>query len=508
MFDRSHPLLLALAILASGASIARAQLVTAGEHRIIQSDLGALIEEGDRFGYALASGDFDGDGAADLAIGSPSENVGAIVDAGYVLVAYGSRDGLEGATSRAPTQLHQDVAGVEDTAETSDAFGAALAAGDFDDDGYDDLAVGVPGEVLAAELVGAVQVFYGSAAGILIDGDHILFGSFLGDGGHLDRAGSALASCDRTGDGDDDLYVGIPGRDGGTGLVYVLEGGPTGLSTVGSTTFQPAELEEGDAFGARLACGDADGDGVTDLLAVARYGGTTSFGVASGEAHLLRSGGGPSILPALTAIDHETPGAVALARLHAGDPARTLLVGNPGDADAATDGGSVLVTGLGAGNWLTQEVDVLSESTEDHDLFGAAIAVGDFDHDGLDDVAFGVPGETFYDGAPGEIPEAGLVHVTYGSATLTGESGTAQTWSWESPLTFGALEGDRFGSVLATGDFDANGVDDLAIGLPEAVWGGAHAAGVVQILYAWPPGWIFGDDFESGRATKWSAVVP
>jgi hypothetical protein len=77
-------------------------------------------EPGDRLGAALATGDFDADGVAEVAAGAPGENVGAAVDAGAVEVftAPGSR------------LLYQGVASVGGSAaEPGDAFGSALAAG-------------------------------------------------------------------------------------------------------------------------------------------------------------------------------------------------------------------------------------------------------------------------------------------------------------------------------------------------------------------------------------------
>ena len=76
-----------------GLSSAQAQLVSAGYEFFDQSDLGNLVEAGDRFGASLTAGDFDNDGYDDLAIGLPGEDIGAVVDAGSILVVYG---GLRG----------------------------------------------------------------------------------------------------------------------------------------------------------------------------------------------------------------------------------------------------------------------------------------------------------------------------------------------------------------------------------------------------------------------------
>jgi hypothetical protein len=118
------------------------------------------------FGYSLAAGDFDHDGFFDLAIGLPDAAVGAMSEAGMVVVMHGSRLGLVTIQFQV---WRQDVTTVPDTAEALDSFGAALAAGDFNGDGRDDLAVGVPNETLDSaggpiQLAGAVDVIYDTAA--------------------------------------------------------------------------------------------------------------------------------------------------------------------------------------------------------------------------------------------------------------------------------------------------------------------------------------------------------
>ena len=127
-----------------------------------------LVALGSTSAWAQVRSDFNGDGIGDLAIGAPTEGIIAnrvvggvvtptnIASAGSVTVIYGTaNDGLStGTGARAPQLIHQDISGVEDSVETNDRFGASLAAGDFNGDGFADLAVSVPGD-------NAVQMFEG-----------------------------------------------------------------------------------------------------------------------------------------------------------------------------------------------------------------------------------------------------------------------------------------------------------------------------------------------------------
>src|SRR6185503_17859645 len=114
-----------------------------------EAEFGAIDESGDESGRVLAVGDFNGDGYDDLALGLPGEGLGMVTGAGSVLYAYGGRPGLVGSS------------GVAAPTPTANArFGSSLAVVDFNGDGYDDIAVGAPGEG-----GGVVYVFPGGADG-------------------------------------------------------------------------------------------------------------------------------------------------------------------------------------------------------------------------------------------------------------------------------------------------------------------------------------------------------
>jgi hypothetical protein len=164
--------------------------------------LGTNHEAADRFGAALASGDFDGDGYDDLAIGVPGEDFdalgGTVEDVGSVRIVFGSVDRL---VTSGIQILFQGLEGPENEAEENDRFGWALAAGDVDCDGYDDLVIGTPyehiGDVADA---GMVQVFYGGSFGIpqepRYDNLHQNKGSTAGTAEVEDRFGKAVAVLD------------------------------------------------------------------------------------------------------------------------------------------------------------------------------------------------------------------------------------------------------------------------------------------------------------------------
>ena len=183
---------------------------------------------GDRFGEALAVGDFNGDGYADLAVGAPGDNG----DSGMVMMLFGSDSGLNLSGTEA---LIQGVDGLAGGEEVTDRFGAALAAADFDGDGYVDLAVGVPGQDTGGfDGAGAVHIVPGSAGGMDRANDYVFSGNGTslpaGDGYAL---GTALAAAVFTPDGFADLAVGVPGWNSGAGAVGVVDGSWNGLEGKG-----------------------------------------------------------------------------------------------------------------------------------------------------------------------------------------------------------------------------------------------------------------------------------
>jgi hypothetical protein len=139
----------------------------------------------DQFGFALVWADFDGDTAGDLAIGIPgASNVFLAID-GLVQVLYGGLQGLR-------VQAEHVIRSCDHC-----PFGTVLSAGDYDADGFDDLAVGMPEYELAFDAAaGRVHVMFGTAVG-LVQNPVLLGGVLLDQGSSAeanDQFGAALAS--------------------------------------------------------------------------------------------------------------------------------------------------------------------------------------------------------------------------------------------------------------------------------------------------------------------------
>jgi hypothetical protein len=229
-----------------------------------------------RFGSAFAIGDFDDDGAMDLAIGVPGAHSTTLsADEGLVEVLYGTSAGPTATGSQAWTQ---DSPGILGAAESGDAFGQTLESCDIDLDGYDDLLIAAPYEDIGSTYnAGAVHILYGSSTGLSAAGTELLTPASTGvlSTTSSTRFGAALRCADFNDDGNPDLAIGAPGATvsgrSGAGAVVILYGGAAGLTSGAVTSFDRSTTGvAGDpvasaAFGSSLTSGRYNVDNADDL---------------------------------------------------------------------------------------------------------------------------------------------------------------------------------------------------------------------------------------------------
>jgi len=460
-------------------------------------------------GQHVATGDFNGDGRSDLAIGVPFEDLGTTTDCGVVHVIYGRGGGLANVNDDI---WHQNKPGIPDVAESSDHFGRALAAGDFNGDGFDDLAIAIDEDFGN----GAVQILYGANNGLGTLNNSLLTQETSSDGDvGVDNFGFCLAAGDFDRDGFDDLAIGEP-RDtvrgfAVAGSVTVVYGEERGLR--GGTQYLHQErtghgigdlAELFDVYGSALAVGDFNGDNFDDLaigvpgedmaavldagIVQVLYGSEDGLTAEGNERWMQNSPGVADAIESndqfgftLAAGDFDSDGRDDLAigvpfekfdsRIHAGIV--HVLYG--------TDGG---LTGNGSDIWHQNRAGIEDECERD-DEFGAALAAGDFNRDGRADLAIGAHGETF-EGDPideeDDLKTAGIIEVLYGTPSGL-KTSNSQFWHLDVANVPGQPGGAHFGSALAVGDFDNDGFDDLAGSAPGESLDAVDRAGAMHIFY-------------------------
>ncbi len=435
------------------------------------------IGTGDVAGDATAAGDFNGDGVEDLLVGAPfadgpgtgpivtcttSGDMGDRCATGEAYVVLGP---LPPAIDLAVTSPALTVVG----ADPMDRLGFTLTAGDLDGDGKDDLVLSAssadgpgggtcpnnfsPGDGVGNRCNGGqVYVIRGvdiPPAGGIIDlktqaGMAVtIHGAEAGD-----RLGYSVAVGDLDGDGKDDLILGAIGADAagnakaGAGEVYVIRGVdlPPAGSTIDLATASLAVTIYGadanDLMGSSVAAGDFDGDGKDDLLLSAPWADAASEAKSrAGEAYVIR---GADLPPLGSTIDLATT--------------------------------SLAVTIYGA-----DANDRLGEPPP-----GRSLAVGDLDGDGRDDLILGADRAN---GPSNARSLAGEAYVILGvNLPAAGTIIDLETTSLTDLTVWGGAAGDRLGLMLAAGDLNGDGFDDLVVGVRFADGPGSDSGEAYVIL--------------------------
>lgn len=423
-------------------------------------------------GYAGAAGDVNGDGCADILISEPAYDHFR----GRVLAWYGARQGL-------PTSPSWVIAGRTNPPVPLRYVGAK-GAGDLNGDGYDDIVVTFNHPPGAGGSLDRVEVFFGSAAGLPQQAGWQVTAAELSVNAFL-LAGSA---GDVNGDGYADLWVLAEARKSAGFSYYrvlIFHGSATGLKHAPDTSWEVDHAFQDDA--PNLTCaGDVNGDGYDDLIeGDPEWSGTARL---CGRVHLFY-GSAQGLIPTpawTTTCDLPTKkGAVeADGRLFGwsaagagdvnGDGFDDVVIGAPFAAHGDVDEGLAFVY-FGSRAGLSQKSDWSVESNHPHALLGYSVSsAGDVNGDGFADVLLGAP-----QAADGQINE-GAALVFRGS-----RSGLERSPHWcresdNSNQRFGLL-------VLAAGDVNGDGCDDVLVAAPEFERGGQRV-GRVCLYYGSPAG--------------------
>lgn len=369
---------------------------------------------------------------------------------------------------------------------------------DINNDAVSDLAVGVPSATTGGQAgAGAVDVRY-SVDPEPPRGTQRLDAAFFGRapkaGDHFGAAVTMTQLGHATEDdqppiGDDcsDLLIGVPGANGGAGIVIVARGSADGIRADG---FVVLSGKPGDHFGASIA---GDGDHVfvgapgRTVNGARGAGAIDHFVIDGNDAHLVHSITENSAGVTGLAEPGDGFGSVLRYVSYPSVKYRTLLVGVPAeDVGSAKDAGIMTVLRVSYtspkvldSSMTSQNTAGIGGSAEAGDRFGAAV---DYDLEDRDEptVAVGAPGEDL-----GSRKDAGSVQVIN---CPPGQAARQFLYiTQDSPSVGGAAEsGDQFGASVLFGGFKPRAGQTspsyLAVGAPGEAIGSVKSAGAVSLL--------------------------
>ena len=386
-------------------------------------------------GNDIVVGDYNGDGYADVAMGSAINTV---------FMHHGPHT-----TSETIADADATLTGVATRLSYT-----ALASGDIDGDGYDDISAGGPNTYGP---FGGAFIQYGPFSGttdLSASADTILKGL---DGDYL---GSEVALVtDLTGSGAVDWVVGVYQNDQvqeKAGAVYIFSDAPTGTLDIADAEAVVYGVEYYEGYGAEVTSTDFIGDGVTDLIATSQFrsvdtgplfvhfgplSGTYTTGDADLQITTTEEGHGALVKPVgdIDGDGYEDFGSGAIYSDISGTNSGALFIfsGEASPIQASTNDASVTIVGAG----------------EPEEYFGFGLAgLGDYDLNGTDDIIVG----SFI----------GTSSATYGGTVNVFTGPLSGRYSADD--AFITIHGSRSshlaGGLATTPDMDGDGRPELWVG--------------------------------------------
>ncbi|TKJ31548.1 hypothetical protein CEE39_07085 [bacterium (candidate division B38) B3_B38] len=456
----------------------------------------------DYSGYAVASGDVNGDGYDDLIIGAPYADPDGRSNAGETYVIFGK-------IFSSPTIIDLKTEAADITVggdHGADYSGHAVASGDINGDGYDDLIIGAPwADPGGRSGAGETYVIFGdsfSSPPYTVDLSTQSADITVCGAADIDESGHALASGDVNNDGYDDVIIVAPYADPGgrlmAGETYVIFGFsfPSPPYTIDLSSW-PANItvcgddeRVGGDTGIPVASGDVNGDGYCDVI-IGAHGASPGGRPGAGEIYVIfgKIFSTPVIIDLSTdSADITVCGAVAYdwsgSALASGevnnDGFDDIIIGangaDPGGRDKAGETYVIFGKIFSSPTTIdlsTTQADITVCGDDAFDNSGWAVASGDVNGDGYHDVIIGAPWAD-----PGDPPRsyAGETYlIAGGGAFITAHGLGGKSWIKEFNLLANGLNSFKaFGAVnsqgevhLAVGDVDADSLDEIAAGQGE-----------------------------------------